>query len=71
MMMQQVEYTHRVKAISYNWIIVFFLVFGPLVINLDTPNQIFLWVMIPLLGVYCMLLYGTILLKNGSVISFV
>lgn len=64
MIMQQAGYTHRVKTISYNWIIVFCLMFGPLVINLDMPNQIFLWIIIPLLFVYCMLLYGAILLKN-------
>mgnify|MGYP000923964025 CR=1 FL=1 len=64
MMVQQEGYTHRIKTISYNWIIVFCLVYGSLAIKLDTPNQIFLWVIIPLLFVYCMSVYRAILLKN-------
>ena len=71
MMMQQDGHTHRAKTISYNWIIVFCFVFGSLVINLDTPNQIFLWVIIPLLFVYCMLLYGNILLKNKYIAIYI
>ena len=62
--MHHFEYAQRAKNISYNWIIVFCLVFGSLVINLDTPNQIFLWVIIPSLGIYCILLYGAVFLKN-------